>query len=159
MRNRYWVGIGASIVLGLIFIVSGLGKLPYQGEFLATILPRSFLTPLLAHLVSRWLPAIEVALGSLLIIGIAAKIMTSFSALLIVGFIAHNSWGIYQGLGYEPCGCLGILDRFLQGKFSTINALYMDIGMLALVLIILLCYPGKFFAIHPWFLRRGKIAE
>jgi len=140
MRNRYWAGIGASIILGLILIVSGLGKLPNQAEFLATILSKSFLPPLLAHLVSRWLPAIEVALGSLLI-------------------IAHNSWVIYQGLGYEPCGCLGILDRFLQGKFSTINALYMDIGMLALVLIILLCYPGKFFAIHPWFLRRGKIAE
>jgi len=159
MRNRYWAGIGASIILGLIFIASGLGKLPYQGEFLAIILSGSFLTPLLAHIVGRWLPAIEIVLGLLLIFGIATKFMASLSSVLIAAFIAHNSWVINHGLGHKPCGCLGALERLLLGEFSTTEALYMDIGMLALVLIILLSYPGNFFTIRPWFLRGGKIAK
>ena len=156
MRYGYWAGIGASIILGLILIVAGLGKLPNQAEFLATILSKSFLTPLLAHLVGLCLPAIEVLLGSLLILGIATKIMASLSAVLIMGFIAHNSWVITHGLGHEPCSCLGILERLFQGEFSTTEALYLDIGMLALVLIILLSYPESFSTIRPWFFKEDR---
>ena len=144
---RQWAGVGASIVLGLIFIASSLGKLPHQVEFLAIILPKSFLTPLLAQLVASWLPWIELVLGSLLILGIAAKIMASFSAVLIVTFIYYNSWMISHGLGHESCGCFG------EVPLSNMGALYFDIGMLALVVIILFCYPRHFFTIRPWFFR------
>jgi len=32
MRGKHWLGIGASILLGLIFLTFGLGKLPSYGE-------------------------------------------------------------------------------------------------------------------------------
>ena len=71
--------------------------------------------------------------------------------------LSLNSWVISQGLGYEPCACFGVLERLLLGKISTIEALYMDIGMLVLVSIILLCYPGNFLTIRPWFLKESRI--
>jgi len=152
MRRKYWLAIGASILLGLIFFTFGLGKIPYQTQFLVFIFHKSFLTPLLAHQIAHWLPWIEVVLGSLLIIGIATKLMASFSALLIVAFIANNSWLIYRGLGDEPCGCPGEIANL--GRMSVIDSLYLDMGMVVLVLIILFCYPGSFLTTRPWFFRK-----
>jgi len=152
MRGKHWLGIGASILLGLIFFSFGLGKLPYYGEFLALTLSKSFLTLSQAIIVARWLPWIEVVLGSLLIIGIATKLMASFSAVLIVAFIANNSWMISLGLGDKPCGCHGEIENL--GTMSVIDSLYLDMGMLVLVLIILFCYLDNFLTIRPWFFRK-----
>jgi len=159
IHGKHRLVIGASILLGLVFIVSGLGKLPYHGEFLALILSKSFLTLPQAVIVARWVPWIELALGLLLIISIAIKFMASFSAALIVAFIANNSWMISLGLGDEPCGCFGNTEHLPLAQLSIIEALYLDIGMLALALIILFCYPGNFRTIRPWFLRGGRVAK
>ena len=161
MRYRYWAGVGASIILGVIFIVAGLGKLLRQTEasWIVATLPEAILPPTLTGVVTHGLPWIELIVGSLLILGLASKLVASYSAVLISAFIANNSWLIYHGLIYEPCGCFGIFERVFLGKLSTVGSLYLDIGLLALVSTILLWYPGRFFAIHPWFLRGGKIAE
>ena len=46
------------------------------------------------------------------------------------------------------------LDAVLeQGELTVRSSLYVDIGMLALVLIILFYYPGKFVRIRPWYLK------
>ena len=156
---RYWISIEASIILGLVFLVAGLGKLPYQGKFLTLIPLGSFLIPLLPRLVAQWLPIIELALGLLLITGFAIKLMASLSAVLIMVFITNNGWLLSHGLGYEPCGCFGIWEKLLQGSLSTTDALYIDIGMLALVSIILCFYPGNFFTIRPWFFKGNKIGR
>jgi len=162
MRYRHWAGIGAGIILGLIFVTSGVGKIAEPSEFLALLSYTSFLPPELAILIARWLPWVELVLGLFLIAGVSAKFMTSVSSLLVIGFIFHNVWLITHGLAAEECGCFGglnILEIERQITLSSQNALYMDIGMLALVLIILFCYPGKFFTLRPWFLTRRKITS
>ena len=161
MRYRYWIGVGASIILGLIFVAAGLGKLLHRAEafWLFSYPLPAFLTPTFTKVALIWLPRIELIVGLLLIIGIAAKLMSAFSLVLIAGFIANNSWLLSQGQGYQPCGCFGILERILQGKLSTMGALYLDISMLALVLITLFCYSGNFLTTRPWFLGTGKVAN
>jgi len=164
MRHKHWIGAGASIILGLIFVAAGLGKLldPVAIRDMLYIFFPSFgslfLTSAFTKAILIWLPRIELIVGLILIIGIAAKLMAIFSSVLIAGFIANNSWMISQGLGYKPCGCLPIVERITQTQLSNVGALYLDTGMLALVLIILFCYRGNFLNIHPWFLARGKIA-
>jgi len=155
MRYRHWIGIGAGIILGLIFVTSGLGKLLSQAESFKTIFNPfpDFLGPAFTEAIFSWFPYIELIVGSLLIIGIVAKLMAIFSLALTAGFITNNSWLISRGLGYEPCDCFGVMERIIQVELSTVGALYMDIGMLALALIILFCYPSRFFTIRPWFLR------
>ena len=156
MSYKRLMGIGAGIILGLIIVIAGAGKLLYQAEFLAIILPNSFLSATQAKIVADWLPWIELILGLLLIIGIAARLVAALSCLLVVTFIAHNSWLISHGLGYEPCGCLGIVERLTQGELSTIGSLYLDIVMLVLALIVLFYYQRRFINTSPWFLRKGK---
>ena len=161
MLNRHWLAIGASILLGLVFVVAGLGKLLQPAEafkIFFTSYPAylvDFLTPVFFKAIFTWLPRIELIVGLLLIMGIAAKLMAAFSSMLIAGFIANNSWLLSQGLGYEPCsGCFGMLERITQARLSTVGALYLDIGMLVFVLIILFCYPGNFLTTRPWFFRK-----
>ena len=154
MRYKFWAGVGASILLGLIFLASGLGKLLSQEEFLTVIIPKTFLTPFMANLVAHWLPWVEVVLGFLLIFGIASKLMASLSTVLTIAFIVNNSWLISHGLGYEPCGCFGTFERMFLGELSTIESLYLDIGLLALIAVIWLFYPRNPLAIRPWFIEK-----
>jgi hypothetical protein len=155
-RYKYWGGIGAGTFIGLMFVSAGFGKLPHQGEYWGLLLgdySNSIMLLRLIDIVKQWLPWMEIVLGSLLIAGIASKIAASFSSFLILGFIANNIWMISQGAGREPCGCFGKFEAFL-GTLSAENALCMDLGMLVLILIIFLYYPGNFFSIRPWFLQR-----
>ena len=159
MRHKHWIGVGASILLGLIFVAAGLGKLldPVAIRDMLYILFPSFsslfLTSAFTKAILIWLPRIELIVGLLLIIGIAAKLVATFSSVLIAGFIAINSLMIIQGHGRCP-SCFGP-----QLALRAVDALFIDIIMVALVLIILFCYQSNFFNIYPWFLRRGKIAE
>ena len=159
MRYRYWIGIGASIILGLIFLTAGLGKLLQQTETFMIFYTSamSFLPPALTDSAPIWLPAIELLIGLLLILGVVARLVAACSSALIAIFIINNSWLLSQGLGYEPCECFGILERILQGTLSTTGALYLDIIMLALAFVTIFCYPGKFLTVRPWFMRKGKI--
>ncbi len=157
MRYRHCDGIGAGIILGLIFVAGGMGKILEPIESLTVLTSTSFLPQELAVLIAQWLPWVELLLGLFLILGISAKFTSSVSFILVIGFIFQNAWLISHGLATDDCGCLGRFGNMLeierQITLSSQNALYMDIGMLALILIILFCYPGKFFTLRPWFLR------
>jgi len=154
MSYRHWAGIGAGIILGIIFVVSGVGKIAEPVEFLTLLSYSSLLPPKLSIIVAQWLPWVELVLGLYLITGISAKIFSGVSFLLVFGFIFHSAWLITQGLAAESCGCFGGIENILEIKrqiiLSTQNALYLDIGMLALILIILFYYPGKFLTLQPW---------
>ena len=158
MGYKYWASIAASIILGIILVTAGLGKLPSQGEFLDILIFQLLVPPIpptLAFNIVYSLPWIELVCGSLLIIGVVTKLMASVSTVLIIGFIVNNSWMIATGRGRESCGCFGVLEDFF-GTLAPTTTLYMDIGMLALALVILFYYPGKFFTARPWFLGKDK---
>ena len=159
MRYRYWLTLIASIVLGLIFITSGVGKLLGQSAFLFSVSSVLSMIPKLASVIAGWFPWVELIIGVLLITGIALQFVALLSTVLIAAFMFHNSWMIAHGMGYQPCPCLGVFERVFQGKLSTIGSLYVDIGLLILALVIYFCYQGNLFDIRPWFLRRGRMAN
>jgi len=158
MRYKHWLGLGASLILGIIFLTAGIGKLLVEVELFETYFPAflDFLTLDQARLLFYGLPYVEIAIGALLIVGVATKLVTALSSVLIAGFVASNVRFITHGMGYEPCGCLGFLNRLFQDKLSTQQSFYLDIAMLALVLITLLCYQRNFTDIYPWFLKKDK---
>jgi len=159
MRCKHWLGLGASIILGMIFFTAGLGKLLVETELFETyyLAFLDFLTLDQVRLLFYGLPYVELAIGLLLIVGFATKLIAALTSLLIAGFITSNVWFITHGMGFEPCGCLGIFDRLFQNKLSTQQSLYIDIAMLALILITLLYYQRSFTSFLPWFLKKGEI--
>ena len=158
MFHRHRAGVIAGIILGLIFLAAGLGKLLQEGgafrlKILVSPFPEFFM-PEIMRAAFVWLPWVEVVVGALLLIGVAARFMSVISSVLIAGFIANNSWMLVRGLGYEPCYCFGIWEVMAKARLSTVTSMYIDVIMLALVLVVLFCYQRHFFSIYPWFLRR-----
>ena len=155
---KYWIAIGASIILGLIFVLSGLGKMLNQPDAVRIFFfPLStFLTNALNKVVLIWLPRIEFLMGLLLIFGFAARLLGAFSSVLIIGFIIHNILLIQQGLWARACNCFGKLAEVPYTGLSIAGALVLDIVMLALVVIILFWYRSKFFDFYPWFWGKVK---
>lgn len=151
--QRVLVSLGPSVLLGLILLVSGSGKVPGQTEFADTLL-KSFWTPTSAYLISHCLPWAEIVLGVLLLIGVFPRIAAGLCLPLIAGFMANNSWALSQGMEqFPPCGCFGIWEEFL-GAISPLQALLLDIVLLCSALIILLFHPSGFLSFRPWFMKQ-----
>jgi len=89
MRKK-WLAIAAGILLGLIFIAAGLGKLAGPIEIFTIFSFFPSLKPALVKIIVLWLPCIELILGLLLVTGIALKIMASVAGVLIAVFILNT---------------------------------------------------------------------
>jgi len=157
MRVRYWIAFIASILLAVVLLTAGVGKLMGQSAFLLA-LSTYVLSPEAAAWVATWLPWVELVLGLCLLVGILPQIAAGITAVLTAAFIMHNGWMIAHGFGYEPCHCLGILDR-VMGEMSTVTSLYVDIALIILALAVYFCYPGRLLNARPWFMRWREIVE
>jgi uncharacterized membrane protein YphA (DoxX/SURF4 family) len=154
MTRLNWIATGAGIILGLVFLAAGLGKMLNPGSSILFVFPE-FLPAGLDEFIFLWLPRIEVVLGLLLLVGVAARLVATLVLTLTAGMVANNSILLVQGLGEEPCGCFGQAERLTQLNLSVTGALYIDAAMLALGFMVLLFYGGTYFNINPWFSRRG----
>ncbi len=149
-------------MLGLIFITAGLGKILHPTAILDTFyhyLPQFapyFLTSAFTDAILVWLPRVELIIGLLMLVGVLSRLMSVFSLLLTAGFIANNVWLLNHGQGHSPCGCLGTVEEVFGLTLSATGALYMDIAMVALALVVLLGYRGTLLNPYPWFLRRDS---
>lgn len=155
MTRANWLAVGAGIILGLIFLAAGVGKtLSQTNSFVIFVFPE-FLPTALDEFIFRWLPTVEILIGALLITGVIARLVASFALALTVGLIANNTILLIQGLGDKTCGCFGEAERLVHLRLSIAGALYIDVVMLILGIMILFYYRGKFVNIRPWFLRKS----
>jgi uncharacterized membrane protein YphA (DoxX/SURF4 family) len=157
MRVRYWVAFWASILLAVVLLTAGVGKLMGQSAFLLT-LETWFVSENIANWVANWLPWVELVLGLCLLVGFFPQIAAGITALVVAAFAMHNGWMIANGLGHHPCHCLGIMDN-IMGEMSTVTSLYVDIGLIILALAVYFSYPGRFLNTRPWFMRWREIVE
>lgn len=151
-RQRILVIFVPCILLGLVLLVSGAGKLPGQAEFVDVLLG-SFWTPSVAFFISHVLPWIEVILGAVLLLGVFPRIAAVLSLPLTAGFMTNNIWAISQGKQFEQCGCFGIFEE-LFGGMTPVQALGMDIALLFLALTIIILNPAPFLSFQSWFAKR-----
>ncbi|PKN24361.1 MAG: hypothetical protein CVU64_22285 [Deltaproteobacteria bacterium HGW-Deltaproteobacteria-21] len=157
LRNHplSFAGILAGVILGLIFLVAGFGKLPAQTDAytILLVIRKEPVLLWLSDYVHIIVPSLELFMGFLLVSGVAARLTALASAALTGVFIFNNLWVIRHGVSQDSCGCFGdALDRLLGG-ISTMEALYVDFAMLALVFLVSAFYPDKWFSLRPWFLR------
>jgi len=154
--RRQWLGIWAAVFLGIIFVVAGTGKIFAQSGNLDPLRLPEYLFPPLAQAISSTLPWVEIMVGCMLILGIAIKLTTGFSALMIGGFIANNIALITLGLANEPCGCFG---GAIGGGLSISTALMLDGVMVVMALLIFVFHPSSFTSIRPWCLTTEQKAD
>ena len=105
-RLRPWFGTVARLVLGTVWIIAGaskIGDLAASGRAVNAyrLLPYDGATFLGAVL-----PFLEIALGVLLIIGLATRLSAVVSAMLLGAFIIGIASAWIRGLRID-CGCFG----------------------------------------------------
>ena len=170
-RAKSIISLVASILLGLVLLIAGSGKIFAFGEmpgqtmqFIGAILPDAWLTPGVAFFIGDMLlpyiiPWVELCLGILLLLRIWPRLMAAISLPLIVTFIANNAWYISQGkMRFTSCECFGIWEEMF-GTLTHLQSLSFDIVLLALALAIIFVHPGGFLSSPPWLAKLGEKAK
>jgi uncharacterized membrane protein YphA (DoxX/SURF4 family) len=148
--------------LGLTLLASGTGKalifreLPGELEFIDVLLG-PFYTPTTVYLIVHCLPWAEIALGALLLAGVFPRIASVLCLPFTIGFMASNSDALSRGIEQFPtCAhCFGKWE-ILFGAMSLLQALFFDIVLFSLALIILLLHPSRVLHSRPWFIKSRK---
>jgi uncharacterized membrane protein YphA (DoxX/SURF4 family) len=132
--GRYGVAAGvlARVVVGAVWVVAGILKLPDPNENVRAVRAYEILPESLVTVVGHGLPVLEILVGLCLLLGLFTRVAAAVSALLLVAFLVGISSAWARGLSID-CGCFG------GGAGPTENAqakypweLARDVGLLLL---------------------------
>src|SRR4030042_2156457 len=105
--TRY-VSLLVRLLLGGVFIVSSIAKLPMQSRFVDVVQSYQLLPDILASAYGFALPWIELVVGCYLILGILVKPGAVITILMSFSFLVANISSIVRGDSYCP-NCFGEL--------------------------------------------------
>ncbi|GIJ29241.1 hypothetical protein Vqi01_44030 [Micromonospora qiuiae] len=131
-RWRRWLGLAVRLGLAAVWLYAGatkVGDLAASGRSVHAyqIMPYD-----VAMVVGAALPFVELALGVLLLLGLATQLVAGISAALLLVFIAGivSAWA--RGLAID-CGCFGTGGELPAGQdASYLPEILRDLGFLAL---------------------------
>jgi uncharacterized membrane protein YphA (DoxX/SURF4 family) len=118
-------------VLGGVFVVAGVLKAVDPQSSVAAVGAYRLLPASLATIVGWGLPFAEIALGLLLLAGIATRAVAAVAGLLLVIFIAGVVSAAARGLSID-CGCFGGGGQVDPGETAYGTELVRDGGLLLL---------------------------
>jgi uncharacterized membrane protein YphA (DoxX/SURF4 family) len=148
-RNREWLGTLARLVLAAVWLVAGalkLGDLAGSGRAVAAY---RLLPPEGARLVGAALPFIEVALGVLLLLGVAIRLAAVVSAALFAVYVGAIASVWARGLSID-CGCFSGGGQLAVGQRPAYGwEIARDVALLA-VAAFLVARPRTRLAIDGW---------
>jgi uncharacterized membrane protein YphA (DoxX/SURF4 family) len=132
--DRFGVGVGllARTLVGGVWVVAGVLKLPDPNENVRAVRAYELLPESVVPVVGHALPILEILVGLCLLLGLLTRVAAVVSAVLLVAFVVGmaSAWG--RGLSIE-CGCFG------GGAGPAANAaakypweIARDVGLLAL---------------------------
>ena len=126
-----WISTGARLVLGGVFVVAGALKAVDPQSSVAAVSAYELLPASLATIVGWGLPFAEIALGLLLLAGIATRAVAAVAGMLLVIFIAGVVSAAARGLSID-CGCFGGGGQVNPGDTAYGIELVRDVGLLLL---------------------------
>jgi uncharacterized membrane protein YphA (DoxX/SURF4 family) len=139
------------LIVGIIFILSSISKLPHHSLFVAIVQSYRLLPDPLAMAYALALPWVELVLGAYLIFGILVRPSAIVTILTGISFLVANVSAIIRG-ELHCGGCFGETIPLLVSQ-----ALALDIFIL-IVACLLLIHPGgkQLLSFDNWFARRQK---
>jgi uncharacterized membrane protein YphA (DoxX/SURF4 family) len=101
------------LLIGVLFVVSGGEKAlgPYQ-NFLYVVQSYEIFPPMLAELIARTLPWIELFAGLFIVLGLWLKTALWTAWAMFLGFIIVVAQAMVRQLPIDECGCFGELLSF-----------------------------------------------
>lgn len=148
LRHPY-LTLATRIALGGVFIFAGVTKLPNLSTFVWEVEQYHILPSSLATAYGYVLPGLEIALGTLLLLGLLLRLSASVSILVIISFFIAKCLALARGLDIEVCSCFGPAVPLLVPY-----SLALDFVLLALAFQILF-HREDFLALGSWLSRKG----
>lgn len=149
---RPWLGTLVRLGLAAVWLVAGgtkVGDLAASGRAVNAydVMPYD-----VAKVVGAALPFVEIALGLLLLAGLATRVAAGISAALLVVFIAGIASAWARGLQID-CGCFGSGGQLAAGQSPTYGPeIARDLGFLVLAGFLLI-YPLTRWSVDSWMER------
>jgi uncharacterized membrane protein YphA (DoxX/SURF4 family) len=130
-RVRDVVGLIARVGLASVWLTSGILKAADPRQTLVAVRGYRILSESLVSVVAAALPYLEIALGVLLLIGLATRLAAVLSAIVLVAFIAGVISAAARGLSID-CGCFGGGGDVGVGQTAYTTEILRDVGFLLL---------------------------
>lgn len=125
------VGLIARLGLAAIWLISGYLKASAPAETLVAVKAYRLLSPGTAEVVAAVLPYLEIALGLLLLLGLATRLAAVLSALVLLVFIGGVISAAARGLSID-CGCFGGGGDVAAGETDYVGEILRDVGFLVM---------------------------
>lgn len=128
-----WVATAARLLVGGVFVVAGLLKLPDPAAAVRAVRAYRLLPEALVSPVAFGLPVVEIAVGLALILGVFVRTAAIVSAVLLVVFISGVGSAWARGLQID-CGCFGNGGQVAAGQTAYPWEIARDVGLLIVAL-------------------------
>jgi uncharacterized membrane protein YphA (DoxX/SURF4 family) len=103
---RQWVGLLARLVVGIVDVWAGLAKFPDPAANVRQVRAFQILPEAVVPTVGHALPAVELIVGTALILGLLTRAFAVIGALFYIAFIIGIAAAWARGLEIN-CGCFG----------------------------------------------------
>ncbi|MEU8182019.1 MauE/DoxX family redox-associated membrane protein [Micromonospora sp. NPDC049044] len=129
---RPWLGTVARLGLAAVWLVAGASKVGDLAASGRAVNAYQVLPYDVATVVGAALPFVELALGVLLLLGLATRLVAGVSVALLVVFIVGIASAWTRGLAID-CGCFGSGGQLGEGQApSYLPEILRDLGFLVL---------------------------
>ena len=110
-------GVVARVLVGLVFLVSGLQKsFAAPEEFAAVIEQYQLLPPKRILMVATVIPWLEIFVGLAMVLGYSVRMAAAASSGFFILFLFALGSTLFRGITLENCGCFGGGIHLTQGQ-------------------------------------------
>lgn len=144
-----WIGLLARLVLGGALLYAGATKVGFPQASARAVQAYQILPFEVAAYVGYVLPAAELLIGALLVVGLFTRPMAALGTLLMLAFIAGIASAWARGLTID-CGCFGGGGQIDAGQTAYPQEIARDVLFAACGVWLLLRGPGRFALDHQF---------
>ena len=138
-----WIGTLARLALGGVFLVAGALKVGDPEASVRAVQAYRLLPTDVAEVVGYVLPAVEIGLGLLLLLGLMTRVAAVVALVLLVAFVIGVSSAWARGLSID-CGCFGGGGEVAPGATRYVEELVRDAGLIIAAVFLILRPQTRF---------------
>lgn len=138
-----WIGTLARLALGGVFLVAGALKVGDPDASVRAVQAYRLLPTDVAEVVGYVLPAVEIGLGLLLLLGLMTRVAAVVALILLVAFVIGVSSAWARGLSID-CGCFGGGGEVAPGATRYVEELVRDAGLIIAAVFLILRPQTRF---------------
>jgi uncharacterized membrane protein YphA (DoxX/SURF4 family) len=143
--NRYslWLSLVGRLILGGTLLAAGLLKVSHPYTSAAAVRAYRLLPNNLANLIGYTLPWFEIGIALALILGLAVRICSVITGLLMIAFMVGVGSAWARGLTID-CGCFGGGGKVAAGATQYWQEMLRDMGLIVIVVYLIWKPKSKF---------------